>query len=89
MNEPAAAPTLAVLSKTTRIELAHQRHGSAVDRVQTLGMQLKSAFEELHDAGEDLHQHGIEITVTLDFPLREAWFDWRAKTQVRQMDGAR
>lgn len=74
---------LEALSSTTRIELAHKRHSKAVERVKDLESQLDLAFEELWGAGEDLAKQGIEINVTLQFPIKEAWFDWRAKRTLR------
>jgi hypothetical protein len=56
--------------------------------VVSLGEQLSSAFEELYASGQELRdEHGIEVNATLDFPLREAWFDWKAKRLLKDIDG--
>jgi hypothetical protein len=74
----------------SRSELAHRRHGKSHDRVVELGQALTAAFEDYYGSMQELRdEFGIEVTPTFDFPLREAWFDWRAKRQLADMDGKR
>jgi hypothetical protein len=89
MQAPPSLVDVATVS-ATRSELAHRRHGKAHERVVMLGQHLAAAFEELYSAGQALQaEHGIEVSSTFTHPLSEAWFDWRAKRQLKDMDARR
>jgi hypothetical protein len=77
------ATSVAMLEGKTRAGIAHGAHAKAYDRVERLSIECRTAFEELWKAEQDLKALGIEVSVTLTFPLREAWFDWRAKKVLR------
>jgi hypothetical protein len=83
MQDVATAPPIAMLDGKTRAGVAHSAHAKAYDRVERLAVECRTAFEELWKAEEDLKGMGIEVSVTLAFPLREAWFDWRAKKTLK------
>lgn len=79
----AAVPSVSDITNRTRADVAHTAHARAYDRVERLSYECRTAFEELWKAEEDLKAMGIEVSVTLAFPLREAWFDWRAKKTLK------
>jgi len=72
-----------MLQGKTRSDIAHEAHARAYDKVDRLALDLRMAFEELWKAEQDLKAMGIEVSVKLGFPIREAWFDWRAKKTLK------
>jgi hypothetical protein len=81
--EEAIRPSVSDLTFKTRADVAHTSHARAYDRVDRLAVDLRTAFEELWRAEAELKSMGIEVNVTLPFPIREAWFDWRAKKTLK------
>ena len=66
-------------SEHTRTSVAHTAHARAYERAVNLGIEIRAAFEELHRAKEQLRAMGVDISVSFQPPLDEAWMAWRAK----------
>lgn len=81
--EEATAPSVSDLKQLTRASVAHTAHARAYDRVESLAIECRGSFEQLFKAEAELKKLGIEVNVTLPFPISEAWFDWRAKQVLK------
>lgn len=70
------------LKDKSRASVAHEAHARAHDRCTELGIQLRSAFDELIRAQKDLEKLGIETSVAFDPPLSDTWNEYRLHTEV-------
>lgn len=73
-----------MLKDVSRIDVAHQAMARAVDRIDALQVECRSAFEQLARAIEQMKTVGVETNVKMSFPLSEAWADWRAKQILKR-----
>lgn len=88
MSEQSLASVVALVGKS-RISVAHDAHAQAVERVTALGAELRTAFDAVWRAEEQLLAVGVTATASFPHPIDEAWASWRAKQILRQDEPVR